>query len=89
MHALSPEMEELFGISGFIQHISAGVHCSDRCITRQKDSAHGPTALLRLHFFIRETYARAKSHAATPCGRPRVEDTLNVYDYPTRESILE
>jgi hypothetical protein len=34
MHALSPEMEELFGISGFIQHMSAGVHCYDRCITR-------------------------------------------------------
>ena len=34
MHALSPEMEEVFGISGFIQHISAGVHCYDRCITR-------------------------------------------------------
>ena len=34
MHALSPEMEELLGILGFIQHVSAGVHCYDRRITR-------------------------------------------------------
>jgi hypothetical protein len=30
---------------------------------------------------MRETYARVKSHATTPCGRAGVEDTLNVCDY--------
>ena len=38
---------------------------------------------------MRETYARVKSHAATPCGRAGVEDTLNVCDYLILAAIAE